>query len=119
MILFLADEGVDGPIVYLLREKGFDVEYIAEFDAGIDDEEVLKIANDDNRILITRDKDFGELVYRLKKIHSGIILNRLAGLKSKTKAEQVLTVIEKYEDELYGSFTVIQPGIVRIRSLNK
>lgn len=60
---FVADEGVDAPIVKRLRENGHDAFYIAESDRGISDEEVLEIANAESRILITRDKDFGELVF--------------------------------------------------------
>jgi predicted nuclease of predicted toxin-antitoxin system len=118
-MIFLADEGVDGPVVKHLRENGYDVTYIAEMATGIDDETILELAKNENRILITRDKDFGELVYRLQKIHSGIILTRLAGIDAKTKAQMVLKVIEDYEEELSGAFTVIQPGIVRIRLLKE
>ena len=84
---FLVDEGVDAPIVYALREEGHDVLYIAELDPGIDDEVILEQARREERILVTLDKDFGELVYRLKKIHAGVILVRLHGLKPTTKAE--------------------------------
>jgi predicted nuclease of predicted toxin-antitoxin system len=63
----LADEGVDKPIVDLLRSSGFDVHYILETYQGAEDETVLQIAHEETRILITQDKDFGELVYRLQK----------------------------------------------------
>ena len=66
---------------------------------------------------MTRDKDFGELVYRDKKVHSGIILNRLYELNSNRKAEIILAVLKQYKDQLLGSFTVIQPGRIRIRNL--
>ena len=74
---FIADEGVDAQIVAALRKEGHDVLYVIEFDAGASDPDILCNANEEDRILITRDKDFGELVFRLKKVHSGIILNRL------------------------------------------
>lgn len=63
---FLADEGVDKPIVMHLRAAGFDVHYILETYQGAEDEKVLLIAAKEKRILITQDKDFGELVYPLK-----------------------------------------------------
>ncbi len=115
MIRFVADEGVDAPIVRLLRQNDFDVFYIAEESPSIDDTIVLQKANTENRILITKDKDFGELVYRLRQVHTRVILTRLEGLKPQHKAEIVLAVIQKHLDEIRGSFTVIQPGIVRIR----
>ncbi len=114
---FVADEGVDQQIVMALREKGYNVLYIAELTAGATDDLVLQLANEQSRILMTRDKDFGELVYRDKKVHSGIILNRLYTLKSDKKAELVTKIIEEFGEELIGSFTVIQPGKIRIRKL--
>ena len=78
---------------------------------------VLQYANQQDRILITRDKDFGELVYWDKNVHSGIILNRLYELDSDKKAGIVSKIIEQFGKELMGSFTVIHPGRIRIRKL--
>lgn len=114
---FVADEGVDAPIVALLREQGFDVIYIAEVAAGSPDDIILAYANEEERVLITRDKDFGELVFREQKVHTGIILNRLYELSIEEKAKLVLEVIQEFGDELLGSFTVIQPGKVRIKKM--
>ena len=85
----LADEGVDKPIVDELRNNGFDVIYILESNQGVDDEFILAMANAGKRILITQDKDFGELVFRLKNAHHGVILTRLEGHKPALKAEIV------------------------------
>jgi predicted nuclease of predicted toxin-antitoxin system len=57
---FLADEGVDKPIVDQLRVSGFDIHYVLETHQGSDDETVLRLANEEDRILLTQDKDFGE-----------------------------------------------------------
>ena len=114
---FVADEGIDLQIVKSLRNNGHDVLYIAELASGITDDLVLQYANEHNRILITRDKDFGDLAYRDKMVHSGIILNRLYELNSEKKAVVVLKVIAEFGTELMGSFVVIQPGKVRIRRL--
>ncbi|MEM7514989.1 MAG: DUF5615 family PIN-like protein [Bacteroidota bacterium] len=114
---FLADEGVESMMVKAIRDQGYDITYIVEMERGISDEEVLKLATTENRILITRDKDFGELAFFKKKLHSGIILNRLAGLHISRKIEILLNVLNTHEKELYGSFTVIQPGTVRIRKV--
>lgn len=114
---FVVDEGVDLQIVVSLRNKGHNVLYIAEISSGITDDLVLIYANEQNRILMTRDKDFGEMVYRDKKVHSGIILNRLFELHSEKKAELIIKIIEEFGEELIGSFTVIQPGKIRIRKL--
>ena len=111
---FFADEGVDLQIVARLRDEGHDVWYAAEDIAGTDDEEILSLANQEERILITRDKDFGELAYRDKKVHAGIVLNRLFELSSERKAELVCKVVREFGEELIGKFTVIQPGKIRM-----
>jgi len=111
----LADEGVDKPIVDLLRSSGFDVHYILETHAGSFDEVVLLIANEENRLLLTQDKDFGELVYRLKKVHQGIILIRLGNTTAQEKARLVNYVVLEYGEKLIKAFTVIQANAVRIR----
>ena len=70
-----------------MRSSGIDVHYILESHPGADDEKVLQIPNDEERILITQDKDFGELVYRLQKVHFGIILLRLGKNDAYEKGE--------------------------------
>ncbi len=115
---FIADEGVDRQIVDRLRKDGYDITYIAEFDVGAVDPAILELANNEKRILITRDKDFGELAYRNRLVHAGIILNRLFELTSAKKAEIVSNVVQQYGAELENSFTVIQPGRVRIRKMD-
>ncbi len=111
----IADEGVDKPIVDALRVAGFDVLYILETNRGTDDEFILSLANKEQRILLTQDKDFGELVFRMKNTHSGVVLIRLNGYLSLDKANTVVNLLLKYKDELISAFTVIQPNAIRIR----
>jgi predicted nuclease of predicted toxin-antitoxin system len=77
-----ADEGVDRAVVDRLRQEGHDVVYVAELSPSIGDAQVLQQANDSGSLLITTDKDFGELVFRLGRLHTGVILLRLAGLSA-------------------------------------
>jgi predicted nuclease of predicted toxin-antitoxin system len=112
---FIADEGVDLLIVEAIRAQGHDVFFVMEGMSGASDEAIQARARAENRILITKDKDFGELTFRLKLTHAGIVLSRLEGLKGVLKAKIVAAVIEKYGDALAEAFTVIQPGNVRIR----
>ncbi|MCI0731880.1 MAG: DUF5615 family PIN-like protein [Chloroflexi bacterium] len=111
----LADEGVDRQIVERLRQDGHDVAYIAEIEHSIDDDVILAQANESSALLITADKDFGEMVYRQRLLHGGVILIRLAGLTPATKAGIVAAVIRERELELPDAFSVISPGVVRIR----
>ena len=114
---FLADESVDQPIVNSLRVKDYLVEYITELSPGISDEEVLELAKEKGAILITGDKDFGNLIFRLGKLSAGIILYRLAGLSNSEKAALVIKVVEDYSEELAESFTVISIDHIRIKNL--
>lgn len=111
----IADEGIDSPIIIELRLRGHEVYSIAENHPGIADVFVLKLANERNEVLLVYDKDFGELTFRMKQIHSGIILIRLSGLKSVEKARILAQAIELYEEELYGAFTVINNSQIKIR----
>ena len=111
----LADEGVDFPVVERLRGDGHEVLYIAEMDPGISDEKVLALANDKNALLLTADKDFGELVYRLRRISAGVLLMRLAGLSPARKATLVSSVVRDHGEKLIHTFTVVTPGLVRVR----
>jgi predicted nuclease of predicted toxin-antitoxin system len=114
---FLADESVDFPIVKLMRNLGYDIEAIMEFSAGIPDTEVLKIANEKEAVLITMDKDFGELVYRNKHNAFGIVLLRINHLESDKQLSIINQLLDKYVDELLGRFTVVQENNIRIRTI--
>jgi len=111
----MADESVDGLIVRRLRSDGHAVEAIAETSPSISDEEVLGRAAGSGRVLLTADKDFGELVYRLGRAHTGIVLLRLAGLPSADRAEIVSEVFRVRVAEVPGSFTVVEQETVRVR----
>ena len=112
---FLADESVDRQIVDRLRQDGHSVVYVAETDPGIDDKIVLNVGNQQGALLLTADKDFGELVFRQRLISKGVVLVRLAGLSPSGKAETVSLAIHEHESELSEAFSVISPGMVRIR----
>jgi predicted nuclease of predicted toxin-antitoxin system len=111
----LADESVDRPVVERLRQEGYDVVYVAELSPSITDEEVLQQANDRSALLVTADKDFGELVFRQGRVHAGVVLLRLSGLPNPTKAEAVAEVFRDRAADLPGAFSVVSPGVVRIR----
>ena len=111
----LADEGVDFSIVHRLRQEGQAVLYVAEMERGIDDEAILDRANDHQSLLLTQDKDFGELVYRQRRVHAGVVLIRLEGLSAESKAGVVSTAFQEHGEEMEGAFTVISPGRIRIR----
>jgi predicted nuclease of predicted toxin-antitoxin system len=112
---FLADESVDRQIVDRLRQDGHLVRYVAEMGPGISDDTVLDLANQEAALLLTADKDFGELVFRQRRPMPGIVLIRLAGLSPMHKAEIVASTINQHIAELPCAFAVIAPGVFRIR----
>ena len=111
----VADEGVDALIVARLREDGHEVDYIAEMEPGISDDHVLSHANQRQALLITADKDFGELVFLQGKLNAGILLLRLAGVPSNQKAEIVSDALAAHGSEMRAAFSVITNKILRIR----
>ena len=111
----VADESVDGPIVERLRADGHSVLFVAESFAGSSDPDVLAIARERNALLLTADKDFGELVFRLNEAHAGVLLIRLAGIDSNSKAELTSAVIAGHGEELSNQFSVLNRQGLRIR----
>ena len=111
----VADEGIDRQIVERLRQDGHRVLYVAELDPGIADDAVLERATSASALLVTSDKDFGELIHRQKRLSSGVLLLRLAGLSPDLKAVMVSAAIERHAAELLGAFTVVSSAAIRIR----
>ena len=111
----VADENVDRQIVDRLRSDGHEVFFIAELDPGIDDDAVLLKSRELSALLVTADKDFGELLFRQHKLHSGVMLIRLAGLKPEWKAELVAAALEKHGDALSLGFAVLSRRALRLR----
>jgi len=111
----LADESVDRPIVDRLRAESHDVLYIADRKPGMSDISVLASAKESQVLLVTGDKDFGELVFRQGLVDSGVVLLRLAGLSSETKSRIVVEVLRDHGNEMLNAFSVISPASIRIR----
>jgi predicted nuclease of predicted toxin-antitoxin system len=96
---FLIDACVAGAVVQALRNAGFDVEWVAEWESDPGDRAILRHAHKTARIFITRDKDFGALIFRDKQPHSGIL--RIAGeMKYAEQVESVLQAIRIYAGAL-------------------
>lgn len=115
----IADESVDFEIVEALRSAGVTVEAVVEMDPGISDDEVLEIAYKLGLLLLTEDKDFEELVIRLRKPNAGVILLRLSGIDIAIKIELTVgTVLENFE-KLIDHFSVLDERRLRIRKVYK
>ena len=99
-----------------LDSAGHDIKWIGDFTSDPGDEIILSIANKESRILITLDKEFGELAILYRKPHSGII--RLVGFSVLQQGNICVKIIEKYANELQsGAIVTVDKTRVRILSM--
>jgi predicted nuclease of predicted toxin-antitoxin system len=103
-VRYLADESVERQIVDPLRQAGYEVDYIAETAPGADDPDALARANREASVLITGDKDFGELVYRRRQKNAGVVLLRLSGLTHQRKATIAIKVFASHAADFAAAF---------------
>ncbi len=113
----LADENIDQRLVSSLRLAGISVYSVAESSTGITDEEVMRLSEDLGALILTDDKDFGEIVFRKQRSCPGIVLLRLTGVDYSRKADHLIQVMARYGSEMIGKFVVITAERVRIRKL--
>lgn len=110
----LLDTCVWGGAKPALAAAGHDVIWTGEWPEDPGDEEILANACEDRRILVTLDKDFGELAIVRGRSHSGIV--RMAGFRAREQAGVCLLVLERFGNELsLGAIVTAEPGRVRIR----
>lgn len=95
---FLLDSCISSFAVKALRDAGFDVLWIPEIGKDPGDDAIIKKAFDEDLILVTADKDFGELVFVFGKPHSTII--RLVDIPAKEQGKFLLRLIETYKDDI-------------------
>jgi len=110
----LLDTCVWGGAVAWLCEHGHDVVWAGAWDFDPGDQEILRIAHQEQRVLVTQDKDFGELAIVFEYPHTGIV--RLVGIPARRQAEYIQYVIERNERDLSaGAIATIDANRLRIR----
>ena len=114
---WLADECVAAALVAELRHLGHDVVYVAEQSAGSADRKVLKQARDGNRLLLTEEKDFGDLVFRSRLAVPGVVLLRLSPEDRLLKWRRLSAAIEQFGSGLAGRYIVVEKARMRSRPL--
>ena len=112
-IKFIADVNIEKPIVDYLLENGYNVKWVADYDCKMNDEGLIKIANTEKRIIITNDKDFGELIFLQKKVSIGVILLRVKGQISQEKVKLIGKLLRDYSNKLLNHFVVITKKRIR------
>lgn len=112
---FLIDESADARLAAYLNGLGHDAKTVAgDYFAALQDQDVLAIARREKRILITNDRDFGELVFRLGQPHTGVLLFRLSTTILAVKIERLDHVLATHTDDL-EQFLVVTDRQVRVR----
>lgn len=116
---WLVDECVDAGLVERLRATGHDVVYTAEIAPSASDADVLRRAQNERRLLLTDDKDFGELIIRRGQDAPGIVLLRIDPAMHNLKIRQLAAAIERLGENLFGRYTIVEAARIRSRPLRK
>ena len=111
---FLADENCDFTVVRALRAAGHDVLCVSEITPRAEDSEVIKLAVDEKRILLTEDKDFGQWVYSHGQKTLGVIFLRFPTSARRQISRDVVNLVKQQGEKLAGCFITVQPGRIRI-----
>ena len=114
MAKFLANENMPSAVVKAVRQVGHDLTWIAESSPGIHDDVVLASALAEGRVLLTFDKDFGEMAFRQGKTAAcGVILFR-PRLRSPSYLAQFVVAVLGQAVAWEGNFSVAQEGKLRV-----
>ncbi len=111
----LVDVGVGKTVEQWLQKQGHDVLAVRDLDPRLPDSAILNQAVLEQRLVITMDKDFGELVYRSGQPHAGVLLLRLEEADSQQKVSIVKKIFTRHALQLLDCFSVYQRGRLRIR----
>jgi len=113
---FLVDECAGPGLASWLTEQGHDVLSVFDAARGISDTEVLRRAVSEQRILVTTDKDFGEMIFRQGRMHTGVILLRLDDERTPNKIDVLDRLLDQHADAVAGAYVVATEETIRIRS---
>jgi predicted nuclease of predicted toxin-antitoxin system len=112
-IKFLADVNVEKQIVDFLKERRMDIKWVAEINKQMSNGELMRLSKREKRILITNDKDFGEIVFLQRRLTAGIILFRIKSQDTNKKVKMLKTLLEVYFKKIKNHFVVITEDKIR------
>ncbi len=110
---FLVDECTGPSVAEWLRAQGYEVFSVYEEARGADDDQIIQKAFEEDWVLITNDKDFGEKVYREQRPHKGVIILRLEDERTASKVETLRCLLDLHSDKLPDRFVVVTETQVR------
>ena len=116
---FLVDVGVGKAVELFLKEQGHDTKTVRTIDPKMPDEEIIRLSLKEKRMIITMDKDFGELVYHYKRESCGVLLLRLEDATGSEKQEIVANILAKHSSDIANRYCVFQNGRLRIRKMGR
>jgi predicted nuclease of predicted toxin-antitoxin system len=112
---FLFDQSTDRRLAPILREAGHEVAVVGvDYPASLPDGEVLATAQREGRVLVTEDRDFGELVFKRRQPHCGVIFLRLPPMELAAKIDRLKHVLANLAGEL-DQFIVVTERSARVR----
>ncbi len=114
---FLADESCDMAVVRALRTKGHDVMLVRDREAGMSDASVARMAQHERRVVLTEDKDFGQLARALAGATIGVMLLRFPHSARAKMGVAVVDAVDALSERLEGAFVVVEPGRFRVNEL--
>ncbi|MFZ2957627.1 MAG: DUF5615 family PIN-like protein [Candidatus Ozemobacteraceae bacterium] len=114
---FLADVNVEKPIIDFLRKEGFNVKWLPDFDCKASDDFLLELARKEKRVLLTNDKDFGELIFWQKKISHGVILFREKSQNSTEKVRLLGFILKNMVEKIRNHFVTLGNKKIRVQPL--
>ncbi len=106
-IKFLANVNIEKPIIEFLLKKGWDVKSVVAIDKQMSDAAVCALANKEERIVLTNDKDFGEIVFFQKKVLYGVVLFRIKGQDVEEKITRLGNLLARHSNKIVNHFVVI------------
>ena len=116
---FLVDVGVSKQVEKYLQEQGYDTKTVRAIDLRMLDRDIVRMAASECRMVITMDKDFGELVYHSAMKHCGVLLLRLEAATGSEKMKVVSDILRNHSDRIKGNFCVFQNNKLRVRKIKR
>ncbi|MBP9689710.1 MAG: DUF5615 family PIN-like protein [Bacteroidia bacterium] len=115
-MVIIADENIEQLLIEKLKQH-FEVVSIYESCRGITDTEIARLASEKNAIILTEDKDFGDLVFIHNQVHLSVVLLRYSFNERHELYQVVINLFKQKPSELIGKFTTVTSKKIRSRNL--
>lgn len=113
---FLANENFPAPSIGILKHAGYDILNIAELSSGISDHEVIDMAVQGNRIILTFDSDYGEIIFKHRRENPpAVIFFRFKGDNPEEAGKRLIDLLSDKKLQVDKTFTVVERDNVRQR----